>query len=72
MTRRADRVARLWRAWLALLLRCYPRRFRDEMGNDLLSQVDYAPPASWAAFIVRSVATACELVPAGLGARRDD
>jgi putative ABC transport system permease protein len=61
-------VNRLWPRLLGILLRFYPRRFRDRFGADLRSQYptpDHRP--------ILGAAAACrDFVTGGLGARIDD
>lgn len=72
MTPRPSIVGRLWSGWIRLLLRCYPPRFRGEMGADLMAQLSLDPPAGVMG-LVRQSARACrDLALAGLGARLDD
>ena len=72
MTVRRSWIGRLWRGWIALLVRCYPRRFRDTLGADLAAQYLDRTPAGPADFIRRVAAAARDLGSAGVGARLDD
>jgi putative ABC transport system permease protein len=57
----------IWRRWIAILLRFYPRRFRDRFGSDLQAQYRDARPSLAAAFDALR-----DLSRGGLGARFDD
>ena len=58
----------MWDRWISLLLRCYPRQFRDQFGEDLRAQYRHTTPPSLTAAIV----AVKDLGIAGLGARLDD
>lgn len=59
---------RVWDRWIGLLLRFYPRRFRERFGDDLRAQ--YAPAGRPS---LRGAMTAFrDLVTGGIGARSDD
>ena len=58
----------MWDRWIGLLLRCYPRPFRDRFGEDLRAQYRHTTPPSLTAAIVAFK----DLGTAGLGARLDD
>jgi putative ABC transport system permease protein len=62
------RGGRAWRAWIAVWLRAYPRRFRREFGDDLAAQYP-APPHRRAR---AAITAAADLVRGGVGARRDE
>jgi putative ABC transport system permease protein len=58
----------VWDRWIGLLLRFYPRRFRERFGDDLRAQ--YAPAGRPT---LRGAMTAFrDLLKSGLGARTDD
>ena len=57
----------MWDRWIGVLLRGYPRRFRDRFGDDLRAQFRHTTPSFTAA-----IAALKDLGRAGLGARLDD
>jgi putative ABC transport system permease protein len=59
---------RIWDRWIGLLLRFYPRRFRERFGDDLRTQY---PPAARPSFRT-ALAAFRDLGRGGLGARADD
>ena len=57
-----------WHRWIALLLRAYPRAFRERFGRDLAAQYDERGDRGPRA----ALAAGRDLVRGGLGARADD
>ena len=57
----------MWDRWIGVLLRGYPRRFRDRFGDDLRAQFRHTTPSFTAAIVALK-----DLGSAGLGARLDD